>query len=110
VFIVLRLPFSSAFVGALVVVMFYSIFNKILVFNRMRREIINRKIKNPTEFKTIMHKALGQTLIRNVILFIIFFSISIITIAVPHATNITFGLTLIIGSIISSISIYLVFP
>lgn len=109
VFVVGHIPFSSLFIISMIIVMFYSIFNKMLVFNRMRVDIKNTKIENASQFKTIMHNALGETMNRNIIMLAIFVVIGLL-ISIPFATNMVFSLTMIIGAIIGSLSIYLVFP
>ena len=109
IFIVCRIPFSSLFAIALLMIFIYSIFNKILIFNRMKRNIKNNQITNINQLAPIVHKALGETFYRNMIIFSLFLLISFATL-IPFTTNITFSITLIIGSITTILSTYFVLP
>ena len=75
----------------------------------MKRNIKNNQITNINQLAPIVHKALGETFYRNMIIFSLFLLISFATL-IPFTTNITFSITLIIGSITTILSTYFVLP
>ena len=75
----------------------------------MKRSIQNNEIKDPKQLAPIVHKALGETFYRNMIIFVLFLVVSLATF-IPFTTNITFSITLIIGAITTILSTYFVLP